>query len=1437
MKKARLFLMASLLVAGAIAARSDNALPNQALPNYDSRSDKANSVVPETETLVAARQLLAAGRKNLLARITGLHVEENPFSTAPAIVEVTGSTAALTEPSTEAHEPLTRRFVIENAALYGLTSAQARQLLVVADYTNPAGNLSWVEYEQRINGVPMFQGYLRAEITSDGRLWRTTGDLAAGIDYARLPTTAQMTPATAASAAAKTIGVKIAASDLRTLSVESERRVTKLAQGPFTEEIKVELVYFPVEPGLATLAYSMVLWQSHDAYWVLVDANDGSLLWRKNITNDQTQSVTYSVYNDDSPAPFSPTSALPGSGLQGTPISRTTITNISELPAFDNLGWIPDGAGNAVTTGNNVDAGLDIDGSNGIDANGRATGVGRVFNFVYAPAGTPSEEPPTGTSYRMGVVTNLFFWSNRYHDRLYQYGFTEQARNFQNNNFGRGGLGADFVRGEAQDSGGTNNANFSTPADGSLPRMQMYIFTAPTPDRDGDIDGDVFLHELTHGTSNRLHANGSGLATTMSGGMGEGWSDYYARSLLSTASEDINGLYPAGAYVTLQFTNSMTGGTVGTDNYYYGIRRFPYAVKTNVGGPTALRPGQPHNPLTFADIDLARINTADGAYNINPEIVNTANEVHRIGEVWCMMLLEMRARIITRMGWATGNDRAIQIVTDGMKLDPASPTILQARDSILAADCAGFGGADEQDIWAGFATRGAGLSARTTGSTTTASDIVEAFDVPNLNVNAVTFTDAGGNGNGFADPGETLALTVPLVNPFCGTPANTTTAAVTGGGTGNYGTIAAGAVVSQVISYTVPANTPCGTLLGIPVSISSSLGPVTRNFTLLVGQPTFSLTESFDSVVAPALPAGWTSTHTGALANWVTSTTNPSSAPNDAFSNEVTTAATSELVTPAIPVTSANAQLTFRNLYNLQASAAAALDGMVLEISIPSLAGGAFQDILVAGGSFPTGGNGYTKTIAAATNPLNGRQCWSGLSGGTTAAPTYVTTVVNLPASASGQSIQLKWRRGDDGSAIAPGLAGARIDDIKVAASFSCASVGPTATPGISPTSTPTATATATATVAPTATPTATATATAAATATATATATTTATAAPTSTPTTTPLTSPTSTPTPIVTPTPATPTPTPTPTATVTPSATPTVTPLVTPTPATPTPTLTPIATPTPTPTATPSPAPAQALNISTRLRVETGDNVMIGGFIITGNAFKPVVLRAIGPSLASSGIPAGAVLADPVLELHSSNGALIMRNDNWKDDQRALIEGTIYQPTDDRESVILTTLPQGAYTAIVAGKAQTTGVGLVEVYDSEQGSDAELANISTRGLVQTGDNVMIGGFILGGSAADTQVVVRGIGPSIQAVIPGGNVLSDPTLELHDGNGALLIANDNWQDDPASAAQLTTRGLALQDPNESGIFASLPPGAFTAILAGKNGDTGVGLIEIYNVH
>jgi hypothetical protein len=241
-----------------------------------------------------------------------------------------------------------------------------------------------------------------------------------------------------------------------------------------------------------------------------------------------------------------------------------------------------------------------------------------------------------------------------------------------------------------------------------------------------------------------------------------------------------------------------------------------------------------------------------------------------------------------------------------------------------------------------------------------------------------------------------------------------------------------------------------------------------------------------------------------------------------------------------------------------------------------------------------------------------------------------------------------------------------------------------------------------------------------------------------------------------------------------------------------------------------------------------------MIGGFIITGSAPKRVALRGLGPSLISSGLT--GLLADPTLELRDSASVLI-QNDDWLDGPFGGEELAALglAPQHTKESGIVATLSPGDYTVLVAGKNQTSGIGLVEIYDTEAAAASQLANISTRGFVQNGDNVMIGGFILGQGSANAGVVVRGRGPSL-GQLGLNNVLADPTLELRDANGALLIANDNWQDNPTSAAQLTARGFALPNSLESGIFASLPPGAFTAVLAGKTGGVGLGLVEIYNV-
>ena len=270
--------------------------------------------------------------------------------------------------------------------------------------------------------------------------------------------------------------------------------------------------------------------------------------------------------------------------------------------------------------------------------------------------------------------------------------------------------------------------------------------------------------------------------------------------------------------------------------------------------------------------------------------------------------------------------------------------------------------------------------------------------------------------------------------------------------------------------------------------------------------------------------------------------------------------------------------------------------------------------------------------------------------------------------------------------------------------------------------------------------------------------------------------------------------------------------------------------------PTPTPSPTPAaQATNLSTRMRVQTGDNVGIGGFIITGSAPKHVLLRAIGPSLAQFGVP--DVLADPVLELHGPGAFVTITDDNWRDDpmQEALIIADGIPPTNDLESAIDATLAPGAYTAIVRGKNNTSGVALVEVYDLSQAVPAKLADISTRAFVSTGDNIVIAGFTLGSNSGDDRIVARGIGPSLTAAgVP--NALADPTLELRDSNGALLFANNNWQDDPAQAAELTAAGLAPTNNLESGIAATLSPGLYTALLAGLSNGTGVGVVEVYDL-
>jgi hypothetical protein len=1027
------------------------------LVNYDIRTDKKQidklaafrSTAGRSASEVAdIRDGFVRGENVLRQSVPTLKIEYNSDIRTPEIIAPQAGLgrAILWKPTGARRSDTLKNFLIENSELVGASHRQIADLKVFADYTNPDGGLSFVELDQEIDGIPVFRGEIKAGFNQAGELFRIVNNFAPGLDSASLSTDFG-DPAAAVRAAAGHVNNDLSKSGLFPNASESTELKTVFGTGDWATT--AEKMYFPTEPGVAVTAWRVLIWQPVNAYYVIVDAGTGTMLWRKNITEDQTQTATFNVYTNvnamvnvaDSPNPLTPGPTSPN-GQQGPRISRTLITRVGNEASytFNNNGWITDG-GNE-TDGNANEAGLDRDSTNGVDAtNGRAIGTGRTFNFPVNPydpntntgdSPTPAGEvvtpcasivqPHGFNDAQRAAITQLFYINNWYHDEMYRLGFNEQARNFQASNFGRGGAENDRVSAEAQDCSGTNNANFSTPADGGRGRMQMYIWTAPNPDIDGDFDADVIIHEHTHGLSNRLHGNGSGLALDIARGMGEGWSDFYGHCMLSEPTDPIMGIYTTGAYDTY-----LSGP--GVNNAYYGIRRFPKAVKAFTGGPQ----NRPHNPLTFNDIDSTKINLSDGAYS--PRFTGTADQVHNIGEVWSIALWEIRASMIQRLGWEVGNRRILQVVTDGMKLAPLNPTPLSERDAIVAGALASGTNADVADIWAGFALRGFGFTASIQNAGGVSSNglgtvrVTEAFDLPNLlQAPNLTISDGGGNGNGVPEPGETLSLTIPISNST-GNIATGVSLQIVGGGSASYGTINSGSTVTQTVNYTVPAAAVCGSVITLTLNVTSSLGPVSFSRSFGVGQPNTTFSENFDGVTAPTFPAGWTATPISGGVNFVNSTISANTAPNAAFALDPTTVGGgTDLTSPLIPITAPAATVTFRHSYDTESG----WDGGVLEISI---AGGAFQDVLTAGGLFLQ--NGYDNALGAGTNnPLAGRIAWSGASGG------YITTIVRLPASAAGQDVRLKWRFGADDNTTGNGAnPGWFVDTIQVGGSFTCAAV------------------------------------------------------------------------------------------------------------------------------------------------------------------------------------------------------------------------------------------------------------------------------------------------------------------------------------------------------------------------------------------------------------
>lgn len=1007
--------------------------------NYDIRTDKraADKILSfrsrEKKTAVDIadiRETVVRGERALKNRVQDVEVAYNPeLQHAEVITPKTSrGRSFLTRPSSGKRSNLLKQFLDENAELTGLKRSDIPSLRTVREHSNRPKSLSFVELKQEINGIPVFRGGVKAGFTASGELVRVVNGLAPGLDRNKLSRDFG-DPVAALTAAVEdientTVDLERAAREITIQGVE-----VKFGEGPSAPT--AEKIYFPTELGVAVAAWRVLIWQRESAFYVIVDAASGTVLWRKNITEEQTQPATYSVYADpdawmnvaQSPFPFSP-GPLTLTGAQGAAIPRTSVTRIGNEPpfTFNQLGWLPDGA--TITKGNAVHAGLDRSTPNGIDPNSEAVASDRNFSFDFDPlnpntgigqAPLPATQEYPGTQFQQGVITQLFYVTNWFHDATYLLGFDEAAGNFQEINFTGQGLGGDPVSAQAQDFAGVNNANFSTPADGTPGTMQMYLFTSHSPNIDGGLDNTVVIHELTHGLSNRLHGDGFGLFNDMSRGMGEGWSDFFALSLLSRPNDPLDGIYTIGSYV-------MYVGGQNSQNAYYGIRRFPTAIRSSTGGPQ----GRPHNPLTFADLDQTQFDVSDGAFA--PRTDGSPDQVHRVGEIWCNALWEVRARMISRLGWEAGNRQVMQLVVDGMKLSPLSPTFISGRDAIVAAAFAGGTEDDLADIWAGFAIRGigAGASVQNPGGTSTGGTgtarVTESFELPDLQqTDDLIVSDASGDGDGYPEPGESVTLTIPVTNAT-GRLAVDVAVSVSGGGSASYGVLGGISTESREISYVIPNDAACGSSIPITLELTSSLGTqiLTRN--IFIGRPgETEVSESFDNVTAPDLPAGWKAEAISGGVNFVLSSSSPDTPPHSMFALDPSTVGGgTDLTSPAISVTTPTASLTFRNSYLTEER----WDGGVLEISI---AGGPYQDILAAGGSFVQ--NGYNDILGAGkNNPVGSRAGWTGNSGG------YLTTVVQLPERANGRIVHLKWRFGaDDNTAPNVPSPGWRIDSISLA--------------------------------------------------------------------------------------------------------------------------------------------------------------------------------------------------------------------------------------------------------------------------------------------------------------------------------------------------------------------------------------------------------------------
>ncbi|HWQ31572.1 MAG TPA: M36 family metallopeptidase [Blastocatellia bacterium] len=645
--------------------------------HFDLRATHLRSLEapPEEKSAAGRTRLQEKTRFRLQREHSGVQLRWSSLTRAAS--RVWSLNENLSAPSREDGEAVARRFLKENEDLFRLSRDEVDELKVARRFTNAHNGVTHLLLQQQVNGIEVFQSEMAIHLDRNGSVLAASGELIPSAARAVNLTRPKLTAAAALQLAASDVGAEISGplnSRMRAGQQTFDRTIG------FGREVEARLVYFPISGEQVRLGWQFLLWMKDtpDVYLSIIDAERGSLLWRYNLTcyDENPLRPHGPVFTGESPHPNLPRRAAGPvtASRSDLPFHAAPFNGVPTFAPDDvHFDWWSGLTADNLTS-NNASVALDLDADNLPDAPELKAPDG---NFTF-PLDLGSD--PLSDNNQRAAQVNLFYWINRYHDILYSFGFTEAAGNFQIRNFGRGGMEGDAIAGDVQDGSGLNNANFTTPPDGGAGRVQMYLWLG-NPKLDSALDQTVILHELTHGLSNRLIGNATGLGALQSAGMGEGWSDYFALALLASEGDDLNGAYPLAQYVS--------------GNYQRGIRRYPYSTDLSL------------NPLTYGR-------------------VSGNTQVHAVGEIWCSVLWELRAALIRKYGFSEGQRQSIQLVVDGMKLTPRTPSFIDARNAILLADRINNGGANQCVLWQAFAKRGLGYSADTLDATDPAP--AEAFD-------------------------------------------------------------------------------------------------------------------------------------------------------------------------------------------------------------------------------------------------------------------------------------------------------------------------------------------------------------------------------------------------------------------------------------------------------------------------------------------------------------------------------------------------------------------------------------------------------------------------------------------------------------------------------------------------------------------------------------